>query len=242
MLIVHNEERHLRECLASLVGLADEIVVLDDGSTDGTVEIARAAGARVEHRPFDDFGRQYQAALDLARGDWVFPIDADERVSPALAQEMRNVLVAAAPADGYWVRRETIYLGARMKHGGLGDDWVLRLARRDRVRYNQVVVHPHLMLTGRSARLEGVLDHVQYRKLSEHLTKLNAYTEAMAEARRAQGRQFSSWHALRIPWELGYRLFIRGGILDGRPGIIWAGMSAFYSFVKYAKIWRCEDG
>ncbi|MDQ6828433.1 MAG: glycosyltransferase family 2 protein [Gemmatimonadota bacterium] len=241
VLIVHNEERHLPDCLRSLEGLADEIVVLDDGSKDRTVEIARAAGARVEHRPFDDFGHQFQAALDLAAGDWVFPIDADERVSPELAASMRAVVDAPDSLEGYWVRREIIYMGARMKHGGLGDDWVLRLAKRGLVRYNQVVVHPHLVLDGRSARLAGVMDHVQYRKLSEHVAKIDGYTETMALARRERGQRFSSWQVLRIPWELFYRLFIRGGVLDGKPGVIWAGMSAFYSFLKSAKMWSAGD-
>ncbi|MEP6691161.1 MAG: glycosyltransferase family 2 protein [Gemmatimonadaceae bacterium] len=241
VLIVHNEERLLPDCLRSLEGLADEVVILDDGSTDRTVEIARAAGARVEHRPFDDFGKQFQAALDLATGDWVFPIDADERVSAELKASMLGAIASPGAPAGYWVRREIIYMGARMKHGGLGDDWVLRLAKRGTVAYNQVVVHPHLVLQGRSARLAGVLDHLQYRKLSEHIGKIDGYTEAMALARRERGQRFSGWQVLRIPWELFNRLFIRGGVLDGKPGVIWAGMSAFYSFVKVAKMWRADD-
>ncbi len=241
VLIVHNEERHLPDCLRSLEGLADEIVVLDDGSKDATIEIARAAGARVEHRPFDDFGRQFQAALDLATGDWVFQIDADERVSPELAASMRAVLDSPSPLEGYWVRREILYMGARMKHGGLGDDWVLRLARRGLVRYHHHVVHAHLVLDGRSARLDGVMDHVQYRTLREHVAKIDSYTETIALARREQGKRFSAWQVLRIPWELFYRLFIRGAVLDGKPGVIWAGMSAFYSFLKCAKMWRAGE-
>src|SRR5688572_11939062 len=125
-LIVHDEERHLAECLASIRGLADEVVVLDDGSADRTVAIAREAGARVESRAFDDFGHQKQAALELTTGDWVLSIDADERVTPALAKEIATVLTAPR-ADGYWVRRELVYLGTRLRFGGTGSDWVLRL-------------------------------------------------------------------------------------------------------------------
>ncbi|MGH7718635.1 MAG: glycosyltransferase family 2 protein, partial [Gemmatimonadaceae bacterium] len=143
-LIVHDEERHLPDCLASLRGLADEIVVLDDGSTDATVDIARAAGATVSHRPFDDYGHQKQAALELTTGEWVLSVDADERVTPALAEAIRAAIASPAAADGYWVRRDLLYLGARLRFGGTGSDWILRLARRAKTRFALLPVHEHL--------------------------------------------------------------------------------------------------
>jgi glycosyltransferase involved in cell wall biosynthesis len=237
-LIVHDEERHLPDCLASLRGVADEIIVLDDGSTDATVAIARGAGARVEQRPFDDFGHQKQAALELATGDWVLSIDADERVTPELARAITRVLGSEAPADGYWLRRQTVYLGARLRFGGAGADWVLRLARRDRARFELLPVHERLLVAGTTARLDGVLDHVKYRALSEHLVVMNRYTDLIAAQKRERGREFHAWHLLRIPLELFHRLVLRLGMLDGRPGVVWAGMAAFYSFLKYAKLWR----
>ncbi|MEZ4588095.1 MAG: glycosyltransferase family 2 protein [Gemmatimonadales bacterium] len=131
-LIVKNEAKRLPACLASLEGVADEIVVLDSDSTDDTLEIARAAGARVASRPFDGFGAQKQAALELCRGEWVLSIDADERLTPALASEIRALLDGKPAAVGYEVRRELHYLGHRLRFGGTGSDWVLRLARRER--------------------------------------------------------------------------------------------------------------
>ncbi|HVE77786.1 MAG TPA: glycosyltransferase family 2 protein [Gemmatimonadaceae bacterium] len=240
-LIVHDEARHLPDCLASLAGLADEVVVLDDGSTDDTVAIARAAGARVSHRPFDDFGRQKQAALELTAGRWVLSIDADERVTPELARAIRTVVDADGPAAGYWLRRQVVYLGARLRFGGAGRDWVLRLARRESARFNAAPIHERILVDGPEARLVGTLDHVQYRSLSEHLRKLDRYTDAIAEQKLARGRRFSGWHVLRIPAELFARLFLRLGVLDGRPGVIYAGMAAFYGFLKYAKLWRAAD-
>jgi glycosyltransferase involved in cell wall biosynthesis len=237
-LIVHDEERHLAECLASLRGVADEILVLDDGSTDATVEIARAAGARVEHRPFDDFGHQKQAALELTSGSWVLSIDADERLTGELARAIRHVVDADGPADGYWLRRQTVYLGARLRFGGAGADWVVRLARRDRARFELLPVHERLLVDGKTARLEGVLDHVKYRALSEHLAAMNRYTDLIAAQKRDRGRDFHAWHLLRIPFELFHRLVLRLGMLDGRPGVVWAAMAAFYAFLKYAKLWR----
>ena len=120
VLIVHNEEAHLDACLASIREIADEIVVLDDGSTDASVSIATQRGARVATRPFDDFGRQKQAALELATGTWILSIDADERVTPALAREIARVIRSEQPVDGYWLRRTMVYLGRRLRFGGAG--------------------------------------------------------------------------------------------------------------------------
>lgn len=239
-LIVHDEARHIGDCLASLAGLADEIVVLDDGSTDTTVEIARAAGARVEHRPFDDFGRQKQAALELATGEWVLSIDADERVTPALAHEIRAVMAGPAAADGYWIRRDLIYLGTRLRHGGAERDWVLRLARRTRARIKQVPIHESLLVDGREARLRGTLDHVKYRTLAEHVAQMNRYTDVIAAEKLSRGGAFRAWHLLRIPGELFVRLVLRLGILDGRAGVIHAAMASYYAFLKFAKMWPPE--
>ena len=240
-LIVHNEERYLGDCLASLRGLADEVIVLDDGSTDATVAIARAAGARVEHRPFDDFSRQKQAALSLATGDWVLVIDADERVTPDLARSIRAAVAADAAVDGYWVRRTLTYLGARLRFGGTGSEWILRVVRRDRARFSDRPIHEHLLVPGPTARLSGTLDHLKYTTLSEHLRTIDRYTDVIAAEKRALGGRFHGWHILRVATELVTRLVFRGGILDGRPGIIYAVMASYYSFLKYAKMWRAGD-
>jgi glycosyltransferase involved in cell wall biosynthesis len=235
VLIVQDEERYLQECLHSLQGLADEIVVLDGGSSDRTTEIAAGAGALVHRRPFDDFGRQKQAALDLATGDWVLSIDADERVTPALAAEIAATLRAPA-ADGYWIRREQIYLGARLRYGGTRNDWVLRLARRERAAFTQVPVHERLVVQGSEARLRSTMDHIKYETLAEHVETINHYTELAARQRRESGKRFAPWHIFRIPVEVFNRLILRGGVLDGRAGIVYGAMSAFYVFLKYAKL------
>lgn len=239
-LIVHDEERHIGDCLASLAGLADEIVVLDDGSADGTVAIARAAGARVEHRPFDDFGQQKQAALELTRGEWVLSIDADERVTADLAQEIRQIVVTDGGPNGYWIRRELVYLGRHLRYGGAGADWVVRLARRGAARFAPLPVHEHLEVDGRVGRLRGTMLHHKYDTLSEHLATIDRYTTMLSARKRARGGRFHAWHVLRIGWELFVRLVVRLGVLDGRAGVIHAGMASFYAFLKYAKLWPDE--
>jgi glycosyltransferase involved in cell wall biosynthesis len=238
--IVHNEERHLADCLSSLREVADEVVVLDDGSTDRTVAIARDAGARVATRPFDDFGHQKQAALELTTGDWVLSIDADERLTPRLASEIGTVL-ANPLAQGYWIRRELIYLGARLRFGGTGSDWVLRLARREHARFELVPVHERMVVNGRTDRLRGTMEHVKYRTLSEHLMTVDRYTTVIAAGKLAKGTRFATWHLLRIPWELFVRLVVRLGFLDGRAGVIHAVMASYYGFLKYAKLWQPGD-
>ena len=238
VLIVHDEESHLGTCLASIREIADEIVVVDDGSSDATVAIARQHGARVEVRPFDDFGRQKQAALEMATGTWILSIDADERVTPTLARDIARAIRRADAADGYWVRRTMVYLGQRLRFGGAGSEWILRLARRDRARFAPLPVHEHLIVDGRTERLSGALDHIKYRSLREHLDTINRYTELAAGRKREAGRRFSVGHVLRIPWEMFSRLVLRLGILDGPAGVIHAAMAAFYAFVQYAKLWR----
>ncbi|HJU67722.1 MAG TPA: glycosyltransferase family 2 protein [Gemmatimonadaceae bacterium] len=238
VLIVHNEAAHLDACLASVREIADEIVVLDDGSTDGTVSIARQHGARVEVRPFDDFGRQKQAALEKATGTWILSIDADERVTAPLAREIAQVIRRDDAADGYWLRRTMTYLGRRLRFGGAGSEWILRLARRERARFAPLAVHEHLIVDGRTERLSGGLDHLKYRSLREHVDTINRYTELAARRKREAGRRFSMAHVFRIPWEMFSRLVLRLGFLDGRAGVIHAAMAAFYAFMQYAKLWR----
>jgi len=243
-LIVHNEARRLPACLASLGGVADEIVVLDDGSTDDTVAIARAAGATVATRPFDDFGHQKQAALELTSGAWVLSIDADEVLTPALVEEIRRVVMDAGASNGYWIRRELTYLGAPLRFGGTGRDWVLRLARRSAARFALRPVHEHLVVDGATTRLRSPMRHVKYATLSEHVAVIDRYTTIIAAGKAARGGRFRAWHILRIPYELLVRLVVRAGILDGRAGIIYGGMAAFYAFLKYAKLYtaRRPDG
>jgi glycosyltransferase involved in cell wall biosynthesis len=224
-LITQDEERDLPDCLASLGGLADEIVVVDSGSHDHTVAIARARGARVFEHPMRGFGAQKQWALEQTRGSWVLSIDADERVTPDLAAAIRGALVAPA-ADGYEIRREIRFLGRTLRHGGLGDDWVLRLFRRGRGRFTDAAVHERVVVDGRVTRLPGALEHLPYRDVAEHAEQSERYSVLAAREQFARGRRWRAWHALRPGWELAVRYGLRLGFLDGTAGWTWARLSA----------------
>jgi cellulose synthase/poly-beta-1,6-N-acetylglucosamine synthase-like glycosyltransferase len=238
VLITRNEEANLPACLASLEGLADEIVIVDSESTDGTVAVARAAGARVSQHQFVGFGAAKQRALELATGSWVLSVDADERVTPALAAEIRRALGSDPKANGYLIRREVFFLGTRLRFGGMGNDWVLRLFRREGARFSPLPVHEHVEIEGTAAKLAGTLEHHAYRTLSEHVEKMNRYTEIQATMKTGRGVRYRAWMWLRLPWEVFARCVLRLGILDGTAGIMFATASAYSAWLKYAKTWR----
>ncbi len=237
VLITRDEAANLPACLASLAGLVDEIVVLDSGSTDGTVAIAEAAGARVAQHRFDGYGAAKQRALEMATGTWVLSIDADERVTGALAEEIRATLAAEPATNGYLIRRDVFFVGRRLRFGGMGNDWVLRLFRRAGARFSASRVHEHVEVAGRPAKLHGTLEHHAYRTLTEHVAKMNRYTDIQAELKRGGGVRYRNWMFLRLPWEVFARCVLRLGILDGTAGIVFATMSAYSSWLKYAKTW-----
>ena len=239
ILITLDEEERLPACLDSVKGLSDEVVVVDTGSRDRTVEIARRAGARVDHIARADFkghGLSKQRALDLATGAWVLLLDADERVTRTLADEIRATLAAGPPVDGYWVRRDVYYLGKRMRWGGLGHDWVIRLFRRERGRCTPAPVHTGVEVNGTTARLRGTIEHHTVRTVPEHLRKVESYGSIRTTEFAARGRAYRATDWLRMPVEFVLRAFVRLGVLDGTRGIVWATISAYEKWLRYAML------
>ncbi|HXE18030.1 MAG TPA: glycosyltransferase family 2 protein [Castellaniella sp.] len=236
VIITKNEAAHIVDCLDS-VAFADEIIVLDSGSTDATRELARALGARVEvNAEWPGFGLQKNRALDLATGDWVLSLDADERVPPELAEEIQRVLADPA-ADGYRVARLSNFCGRWMRHSGWWPDHVLRLFRRESGRFSDDVVHEHVDLDGRVATLRGHLLHYPYASLELFIDKINRYSTDAALKAHARGRRTT----VLGPFGHGFWTFVRHyvlrrGFLDGWQGLILAGMAATGSFYRYAKL------
>ena len=241
-IITRNERGNIAECLRS-VSFADEWVVLDSGSTDGTQEIARSLGARVVDSPdWAGFGVQKNRVLDLARGRWVLSLDADERVSPELAARIRAV-VSAAPAAtddapvGYELSRLSRFCGQWMRHGDWYPDRVLRLFRRECGRFTDDLVHERLQVEGRTGRLEGDLLHETMPTLDDALDKMNRYTTGRARDKLRAGQRGGLGSALGHGlWAFVRSYLVRRGFLDGRLGLVLALYVAEGTYYRYLKM------
>lgn len=240
ILITKNEARNLRQCLHS-VAFADQIVVVDSGSTDGTQAIARDAGALViETADWPGFGPQKNRALDAATGDWIFSIDADERVTPDLAAEIAAVIKAdpKSAADAYEVPRKSWYCGKFINHAGWSPDYVTRLARRDAVRFSDDLVHERLLVNGRTGRLKTALLHYSFRDFSQVLHKIDMYSTLSARQRHARGQRGSVGKAVLHGLAAFIRTYIfKRGFLDGSHGLALAISNGEGSYYRYLKLW-----
>lgn len=237
IVITRNEERAIARCLES-VRFADELIVLDSGSTDRTVEICESLGARVVRTPdWPGFGPQKNRAAALATGDWLLSIDADEWVSHELAAEIRAVVAEASDVQAFEIARRSSFCGRFMRHSGWSPDLLVRLFRRGAARFSDDTVHERLIVQGRRGRLSGLLYHETFRDLEHMLTKLNSYTSASAQMMLARGRRGSVWGALlHGMWAFIRTYLLRAGFLDGHEGFILAVATAENAFYRYLKL------
>ncbi len=237
IIITRNEAANIRACLES-VAWADEIIVVDSGSSDGTVEICRELGAQVFVHDWPGFGMQKNRALSCATNEWVFSIDADERVTPELRAAIGAVL--ARPDDdhiAYEISRLSSYCGRFMRHSGWYPDRIVRLFRRDAARFSDDLVHERLLVAGKTGLLDGELLHYAFDDLEEVLHKVNRYSSAGAAMMQLRGRQVSlSGAVLRGLWSFIRTYFLRGGFLDGREGFMLAVSNAEGTYYRYLKL------
>ena len=236
-----NEEENLRDCLASL-RWADEIFVVDSFSQDRTLEIAREFSARVIQHEYVNSAAQKNWAIPQASHPWVLLVEADERVTPELREEIREILEKAPRADGYWIRRANHFLGRRMNHCGWETDKVIRLFRRDRGRYQEREVHAEIDLPGPLPVLGNPLLHYSFRSFRQYWRKMQLYTDWGARQARKEGRR-AGWFsiALRPPLRFFKMYFLRLGFLDGIHGLVLCMLAAFSVFLKYAKLWELGE-
>lgn len=244
-IITRDEADDIGECLAS-VAWADEIVVVDQASADGTADIARAHGARVIDAPeWPGFGRQKNIAVDACTGDWILSLDADERVSAELAREIAAA-VAAAGRDAYLVPRRSTYCGRFIRHSGWNPDHVARLFRRGTARFSEDRVHERLLTSGPVGTLAAPLLHYSFRSMDEVLDKMNRYSTASAEALHAKGRTPGLLAAIAHGVAAFVRTyFLRAGFLDGRHGFLLAvsnGEGSYYRYVKAMLLAEARNG
>ncbi|HJZ12265.1 MAG TPA: glycosyltransferase family 2 protein [Acidobacteriota bacterium] len=240
LILTHQEEENIAGCITSLGTLPDETVVLDSFSADRTVAIARSLNATVHQRKFDDYPSQRNAGLQLLQHDWVLVIDADERLTDALREEIANLLDSEPVCDGYFIKREAFFNGTRVRCWSGGS--VLRLFRRNKARYRpERIVHEELLLDGTKATLKSTLEHHTFRSLDQYLPKMHSYS-IMAARQAFQAGERSSLTALLF-YPIGRFLktyLLRGGILDGMRGLILAWLSAYATYLKYAKLWELQ--
>ena len=240
VLITRNEIHNIGACLRS-VAFADEVIVVDSGSTDGTVEAARAAGAHVDVRAdWPGFGPQKNRALELASGDWVFSIDADEQVTPELERGLREAM-HSGKYDAYFVNRRSNYCGQYMAHSGWYPDRVVRLFRRGRARFSQDIVHERVVCEGPTGRIEGDLLHNSMPHFESVIDKLDRYSTAGALALMNKGVKGSLGKALGHGWWAFMRTyFVKLGFLDGRLGLALAISNAEGTYYRYMKLWLLQ--
>jgi glycosyltransferase involved in cell wall biosynthesis len=236
IIITKNEAANIGECLEAL-RFCDERIVVDSGSSDGTLLIAREKGARVSAHSWKGFGAQKNYALSLAQGDWVLSIDADERVSPALAQAIKAAIASGA-ADGYEIPRRSSFCGRMMRHSGWFPDRVLRLFRREKGRFSDDLVHERVILDGKLARLKEPLMHYPVARLEDAIRRMDSYSTLGAERIAASDRKVSFLSGITHGAFTFFRIYVlRLGFLDGAEGFLLAVANAEGTYYRYMKAW-----
>lgn len=252
-IVCFNEKANIRECLES-VKWCDEIIVVDSGSTDGTVKICREYTERVIHHKWPGFVKQKNYALSLAcpepvsgsvaTNDWVISIDADEIVSAELQTEIKELWEKGEPENysGFYVPRKTFYLGKWIMHGGWYPDYKLRIFKKSQGKWDGIDPHDKVVLSaGETKKLKHPLIHKNYLNLSDQLRTINSFSSTNAKALLEAGKKFSLFSLIfRPPIKFIETYFFKFGFLDGLAGLIISINSAFYVFNKYAKMWEAK--
>ncbi len=238
VILTLNEARHITACIASLQW-ADAVVVLDSYSEDDTVRLAREAGAEVHQHPFENYSKQRNAALELVPADWIFFVDADERATPAVAAEVRQV-IAQREEVGWWIPRHNIIFGHRMRGAGWWPDYQLRLLRRDKAYYDPTrAVHEEAILDGTAGYLREPLIHYNYDSLRQFIAKQRKYTNYAVGILRQKGirpRFYTPYtQAIRQAW---WRFVTLHGWRDHVYGLLLSALMGYYEWQTYHRLYR----
>jgi glycosyltransferase involved in cell wall biosynthesis len=238
VIIAKNEAERIEECLKS-VAWADEILVVDSGSSDATCDIARRYTDKVHFIPLRGFGPQKQAAVNLASHDWILNIDCDERVSPELALEIRNILELDSPQSTYSIPRRTFLGQKEIKHCGWSPDRTIRFFNRTRAEYSDSLVHERVVTDGGTSPCYEPLLHFSFTGLSSLLTKLDQYSDLSARQMFDQGRRTSLFDLTFRPLFAFFKTYLlKAGILDGVEGLVISVTTSLLTFAKYIKLYE----
>ncbi len=241
-IITKDEADHIAAAVES-ARWANEVIVVDCGSRDDTVARARTAGARVEHRDWTGWIDQKNFAASLAAHDWIVSLDADERLTPALAQEIQRILTTEPPHRAYRVPRITFHLGRWIRTTDFYPDFQTRLYDRRAARWQGRYVHESVSTDGPVGQLTNELLHYSYRDLHDHLDRINQYTTLAARQMHERGRRASAVDLLvQAPAAFLRNYVLRRGFLDGGVGLTLSLVNAYAVFAKFAKLWEIERG
>lgn len=240
-LAVYNEEKMIKDCLASVFGWADEIVVVDGGSTDKTIEIAKSFGSKViqtTNPPI--FHINKQKALAACRNEWILQLDADERITPQLKKEIEQVVSQESSIDGYFIPRKNYFWGHWMRKGGQYPDAVIRLVRKDKASFPQKSVHEQIHIDGNVGYLQHPMDHISYRTKEDYWRKSDRYTTLTAQELKDAHVVKNIWSFLQYsvvkPVQTFFSLFVRHkGFMDGWYGFLFAYWSSLHYKTAYRK-------
>ena len=239
-IITLNEAAHIGAAIDS-VAWADEIIVVDSGSTDGTADIATARGARVVIRDWPGYVEQKNHAAGLAAHDWILSLDADERITPALADEIRGVLQAEPPASAYRIPRVAFHLGRWIRTTDFYPDYQTRLYDRRVARWQGRHVHESVKTDRAVGQLRHEIEHYSFADLRDQIDRLNHYSSLAARQMRESGRRSGPLHLLVHPPAAFLRNYIlRRGFLDGTAGLLISLVNSYGVFLKFAKLWELE--
>jgi glycosyltransferase involved in cell wall biosynthesis len=240
-IITYNEEANIRRTLET-IKWAGEIVVVDSGSTDRTVEICREYTDRVFHQDWLGFATQKNFAIDKTEGDWVLSLDADEPIETALADEIQGIISSPGSFDGYRIPRRTFFLGKQIKHGGWYPDYNLRLFRRGKGRFEERAVHEAIQVTGSVGKTLHAIEHYAHHDLASYMASINKYSSLAVDVMGGKGISTfkTSWMNILLRPVLTFVLkyLFRLGFLDGKHGLVLNLFHSYYVFAKYAKAWE----
>ncbi len=236
-IITYNEEDRIEPAIISLEGVVDEIIVVDAFSTDKTPQIVQSYDVRFFQREWEGYSNQKNFAISQAKYPWILSIDADERLSQELREEIIKIKENEPDFDGFSFKRKTFYLGKWIKHSGWYPDRKVRLFRKDSANWEGDFVHEKLVFNGKVKELKGELLHYSYRNLSDHVQRIEKYSTLASEKMLREGKRSSYLKILILPFFTFFRDFIfHAGFLDGVQGLIISFFSSYYVFLKFAKL------